>query len=116
MTPNLGGAAPSVVLGSLPNGLPPGLALHAELRALVAAGLNESQALKAAGVNAAAALGLGLQVGRVASGAVADLVIVDGDPLDDVGDAINVIAVVRNGRFYSLSGLLERSRLANNVE
>ena len=116
VTPNLGGAAPSVVLGSLPNGLPPGLALHAELRALVAAGLNESQALKAAGVNAAAALGLGLQVGRVASGAVADLVIVDGDPLDDVGDAINVIAVVRNGRFYSLSGLLERSRLANNVE
>ena len=116
VTPRLGAAATSVVLGSLPNGLPPGLATHAELRALVAAGLDESQALKAAGVNAASALGLGLEVGRIATGAAADLVIVDGDPLNDMTDALNVIAIVRNGRFYSVSGLLERSTMAKSVE
>jgi len=115
-TPNLAAAASTVVLGSQPNGLPAGLSLHAELRALVAAGLDESQALKAAGVNAASALGLGLEVGRIATGAAADLVIVDGDPLNDIRDTMHVIAVVRNGRFFSLSGLLDRSKVAKNVE
>jgi hypothetical protein len=31
-------------------------------------------------------------------------------------DALNVIAIVRNGRFYSVSGLLERSTMAKSVE
>ncbi len=115
-TPNLAAAASSIVLGSRPNDLPAGIGLHAELRALVAAGLSESQALKAAGVNAASALGLGLDLGRVSTGAAADLVIVDGDPLRNIEDALNVIAVVRNGRFFSVPGLLDRSNLAKNVD
>jgi imidazolonepropionase-like amidohydrolase len=99
-----------VVVGSKPNGLAPGLGLHAEFRALQAAGLSGEQALRAAGVNAATALGLGIQVGRIARGSVADLVIVDGDPLADVSDALNVVGVVRNGRFFSTIGLIERLR------
>ncbi len=106
----------SMVLASRGNRFEPGLALHAELRALTAAGLKPAQALRAAGVNAAAALGLDPFLGRVAVGGVADLVFIDGDPLTRVADALNVVAVVRNGRFFSVAGLVERSGVAATVE
>ena len=115
-TPLLDQAAGTMVLGSKPNGLPTGLATHAEFRALVAAGLSETQALKAAGVNAATALGFGLRLGRIAPGAAADLVIVDGDPLARIGDTLRIVGVVRNGRFFSVSGLLDRAYAARTVE
>ena len=110
--PDLSAIASSVVLGSKPNGLQAGVALHAEFRALVAAGLTAEQAIKAAGVNAAAALGLGLKLGRIATGAAADLVLVDGDPLNNIGDTLKIVGIVRNGRFFSVSGLIERSENA----
>ena len=114
--PRLGVQGPPIAAGSYANGLPPGMALHAELRALAEAGLTPAQVLRAVGVNAAAALGLSLRVGRVAPGASADLVIVDGDPLVDVNAALNVVGVVRNGRFYSAIGLLDTARQGRDVE
>lgn len=114
--PDLAASAPTLVAGSFPNGLPPGIALQAELRALVAAGLSPAEALKAAGVNAARALGLGLGIGRVAPGALADLLVVDGDPLANVEDALLIVGIVRNGRFFSVSGLLDRAVSGTNVE
>jgi hypothetical protein len=108
--------SPNIVLGSAPNGLPPGIALHAEFLALREAGLGEEMILRAAGVNPATALGLGLQTGRIAPGASADIVIVDGDPLGRIADTQNVVGVVRNGRFYSAIGLLERVQSSANVE
>ena len=115
-TPRLATGTMAVVLGSKPNGLPAGLGLHAEFRALAAAGLTPEQALRAAGVNAAAALGLGLQLGRIAVGSLADLVIVDGDPLADIDDALRVVGVVRNGRFFSTIGLIDRIGKSPTVE
>ena len=115
-TPRLATGTMAVVLGSKPNGLPAGLGLHAEFRALAAAGLTPEQALRAAGVNAAAALGLGLQLGRIAVGSFADLVIVDGDPLADIDDALRVVGVVRNGRFFSTIGLIDRIGKSPTVE
>ncbi len=106
----------SMVLASHGNGLRPGLALHAELLALTAAGLEPGQALRAAGVNAAAALGADPFLGRVAVGAVADLIFVDGDPLADISDALRIVAVVRNGRFYSTAGLIDRAASGESVE
>lgn len=106
----------SLQLGGRDNGLPPGLALHAELRARVGAGLKPEQVLRAAGVNAAAALGADPFLGRVAVGAVADLVLVDGDPLNNIDDSLDVVAVVRNGRFFSVAGLIERAGEAPGVE
>ena len=112
----LTGSASDAVLSSFANGLPAGIGLHAELLALVAAQLTPEQALKAAGVNAAAALKLDPLIGRISVGATADLVFVDGDPLERVGDALKIVAVVRNGRFYSVSGLIDRVQLAETVE
>jgi predicted amidohydrolase YtcJ len=106
----------AMVLGSRPNGLPAGMATHAEFLALAAAGLNGEQVLRAAGVNAATALGLGLRLGRLAPGSIADIVIVDGDPLRRPADLAKVVGVVRNGRFYSAIGLVERAQAAAGVE
>ncbi len=114
--PLLAAQSSSIILGSLANGLPPGVALHAEFRALASAGLDETHVMRTAGINAARGLGLGLQTGRIAPGASADLVIVDGDPLDNIIDALNVVGVVRNGRFFSTIGLIERSQNAESVE
>ena len=114
--PTIDHGVTGTVMGSRANGMPAGIGTQAELRALRAAGLTAEQALRSAGVNAAAALGVDPYLGRVAAGAVADLVLVDGDPLANLDDALNVIAVVRNGRFYSVAGLIDRSRSATNVE
>jgi len=99
-----------VVLGSAGNGFAPGLALHAELLALAGAGLAGDQVLKAAGRNAASLLGLAGEIGEISVGARADLVFVSGDPLASIHAARNIIAVVRNGHFYSMVNLLERGR------
>jgi len=114
--PLLAAQSSSIVLGSKANGLPPGVALHAEFRALAGAGLDEVHVLRTAGINAARALGLGLQVGRIAPGASADLVIVDGDPLNDIDDTLKVVGIVRNGRFFSVIGLIERAQKSGSVE
>lgn len=114
--PSLDSGRTTLVLGSSPSGLPAGIGTHAELRALVAARLNPEQALRAAGVNAAAALGVDPALGRLATGAVADLVFVDGDPLGAIDSALHVVAVVRNGRFFSVVGLIERSEFVETVE
>jgi len=114
--PQLAAASSSIIVGSKPNGMPPGLALHAELRALAASGLSGEQVLHAAGRNAAIVLGLENQIGTITPGALADLVLVSGDPLNKVSDALNIVAVIRNGRFFSLVNLLERATVAANVE
>lgn len=114
--PNLETAAALIMVGSKPNGLPPGLALHAEMRALAAAGLRGDQVLNAASTNPADVLGLDDQIGRIAEGRLADMVLVSGDPLTSVADALNIVAVVRNGRFFSLVSLLEKAGNAAHVE
>ena len=114
--PDLGATAPSIVAGSKPNRMAPGLGLHAEMRALVEAGLSAEHALHAVGRNPARSLGLEFQAGTIVPGAVADLLLISGDPLADVNDALNIVAVVRNGRFFSVVSLLERATSTVNVE
>jgi hypothetical protein len=115
-TPALTSLPAPIVAGSKPNRMAPGLALHAELRALAAAGMSGEQTLHAAGKNSAEVLGLANQVGTITPGALADLVLVRGDPLANVSDSLNIVAVVRNGRFFSLVSLLERAETSASVE
>lgn len=114
--PNFATSSAPIIAASRPNGLPAGLALHAELSALVAAGVDNDSALHAAGRNAAVMLGLENQLGVIVPGALADLVLVRGDPLADIGSTLDIVAVVRNGRFYSLIALLERATAGDAVE
>ena len=73
--------------------------VQAELIAYVAAGMTPFQALKAATVNPA--LALGLNVGTVEAGRLADLAIVEGNPLQDITATYRVREVVANGRLHS---------------
>ena len=80
----------------------PGISLHDELLELVASGLDPLEALRAATTAPAEFLGEVGEIGTVSAGARADLILVDGDPRDDV-------AVLRHPRAVMLRGAwLER--------
>jgi adenine deaminase len=106
----------AAIVSSRSTGLSSGVALPTQLRAMQIAGLTPEQTLRGMGVNAAAAMLADPYLGRIATGAAADLVFVDGDPLAKIGHVLNVVAVVRNGRFYSVSGLIDRAKSAESVE
>jgi len=106
----------AAIVTSRSTGLTTGEALATQFRAMKIAGLSPLQTLRGMGVNAAGAMLADPYLGRIATGAAADLVFVDGDPLTDVSDTLNVVAVVRNGRFYSVSGLFDRAKSAESVD
>lgn len=81
--------------------------VQAELIAYVAAGMTPFQALKTATVNPAQALGL--NVGTIEPGRLADLVIVAGNPLQDISATYRVVRVVANGRLMSREHLVRGS-------
>jgi imidazolonepropionase-like amidohydrolase len=90
-----------------------GYDLQDELRLLVDAGLPPAAALRAATLDAARALGWSDRLGRVEAGALADLVLLDGDPLTDIGNTGRIHAVITRGRYLdrtTLDRLLQRDR------
>ena len=84
---------------------PNALNLHGELNAYVKAGMTPYQALRAATVTPAEALNL--DAGAILPGKLADIVLVEGNPLQDIGAALNVRRVIANGRSYTLDELLK---------
>ncbi|MEJ3653132.1 amidohydrolase family protein [Actinomycetes bacterium KLBMP 9759] len=77
--------------------LMPGAALHDELALLVRAGLTPLQALRAATLEPARYLGLEHEQGTIERGKVADLVLLDADPLRDITATARISAVVARG-------------------
>ncbi|MGW3122066.1 amidohydrolase family protein [Streptomyces sp. NPDC001107] len=92
--------------------LVPGFALHDELALLVTAGLTPAEALRSATRDAARTLGLP-DVGSVARGQAADLLVLDADPLLDIRNTRRIHGVVVDGRWISPE---ERGRLLAAVE
>lgn len=93
--------------------LVPGLSLHQELERLVEAGLTPLQALRTATLNPARHLGTADSIGTIEAGKVADLVLLDGDPLVDIRNVRNVRAVLVGGRLLdrdALDELLSRAQ------
>lgn len=68
-----------------------------ELGFFVQAGMTPAQALTAATVNGAAILGMEKKLGRIAPGYFADIVAVEGNPLEDIGVAISKVKWVMKG-------------------
>lgn len=85
---------------------PYGLALVVELANYAEAGLSNADTLRTATVNAAAELGAADSLGQIAPGFLADLVIVDGDPLRSLTELTNVTGVMVNGHFRNINELL----------
>jgi hypothetical protein len=72
--------------------------VHLEMQGLVEAGLTPQEALRTATVNPAILLNMTDQLGSVEQGKLADLVLLDGDPLVDIKNTTRISAVVANGR------------------
>jgi hypothetical protein len=77
----------------------PGFSLHEELRELVDAGLTPYEALRAGTTNAAEILNASREIGTVATGKRADLLLLNGNPLQDIGAANHRAGVMLRGRW-----------------
>ncbi|MFT7461402.1 MAG: imidazolonepropionase-like amidohydrolase [Planctomycetota bacterium] len=89
-----------VVLGtdSEGNDLPWGDAVLDEAELMVSAGMTPLQVIRAMTVNAAHHLGVDNETGTIAVNKQADIVIVDGEPLNNISDLRNVWLVLKNGQ------------------
>ncbi|MEU0227267.1 amidohydrolase family protein [Streptomyces sp. NPDC006284] len=83
----------------------PGRSLHKEFDELERAGVPPLRVLQMATVRAAEFLGSTATMGTVAPGKKADLVLLDADPLESVGNLHRIAGVVRAGRHYSAADL-----------
>jgi tetratricopeptide (TPR) repeat protein len=83
----------------------PGFSLHDELSLLVGAGLSPLEALRTATINPAVYLGTERSAGTIDVGKQADLVLLDGNPLDDIANTKRIQAVVVAGRLLSRTDL-----------
>jgi|1186.fasta_scaffold01508_2 imidazolonepropionase-like amidohydrolase len=83
----------------------PGFSLHEELQRFVAAGFTPLQALQTATINPAKFLGMEEDLGTIEPGKYADLVLLDGNPLEDISNTQQIAAVIVNGRYINRAGL-----------
>ena len=89
--------------------IPYGLSLHAELQSFVEhGGMSPLQALRTATSVAAEALGHGDDLGTVEPGKLADLIILERNPLEDIRATRTVRTVIKNGIVYESDELLQR--------
>lgn len=85
----------------------PGFSLHQELELFVRSGLTPLEALRTATYNPAEYLGAVDSLGTVGQGKVADLVLLDADPLSDIRNTRRISAVIANGRVFDRARLNE---------
>jgi imidazolonepropionase-like amidohydrolase len=80
---------------------PPGFGLHEELELLAHGGLTPLEVLESATLEPARYFGMADSVGTVAAGKLADLVLLDANPLENIRNTRRISAVVANGRLFA---------------
>jgi imidazolonepropionase-like amidohydrolase len=88
-----------------------GFGLHQELALLVQAGMTPMQALQAATINPAKFLGEAETLGTIEQGKIANLILLEANPLENISNTERIDAVVVNGTFFPKTVL--RMLLAN---
>ncbi len=84
-----------------------GYGLHREIELYVEAGMTPLEAIQSATIVSARAMGLDRETGTVEAGKRADLILVEGNPLQDIRDLRKVSRVIVNGRMYDPAKLWE---------
>jgi imidazolonepropionase-like amidohydrolase len=75
-----------------------GRCLHDELALLVEAGFTPTEVLRAATLNPALFFGLSNSLGTIEVGRIADLVLLEADPIQDIHNTTRIVAVIQKGR------------------
>ena len=83
----------------------PGVSVAREIELYVQAGLTPMEAIRAATAVPARVMGLATDSGTIAPGLRADLIVVDGNPLERIADIRKVTLVSANGRLYPIAPL-----------
>jgi imidazolonepropionase-like amidohydrolase len=84
----------------------PGMALHREMELFVQAGFEEIDAIRAATLKAAEALNRN-DLGVIKEGAIADIVILNKNPLEDIRNTKEIELVIKGGTIYTQEKLFE---------
>ncbi len=84
-----------------------GLGAHWELWMLAQGGMTNLEALRCATINGAIYLGMDHQLGSIEPGKLADLIIIDGNPLEDIRQSEHVTHTMLNGRLYDAATMHE---------
>src|SRR5262245_17718335 len=90
------------------SGVFPGVASHLELILHAEAGLRTADIIKAATINAARMIGREKDLGTIEEGKVADLLILDANPLDDIRNIKQIHRVIKGGTMFEPAELLKR--------
>ena len=85
----------------------PGHSLHREIEIYVQAGFTPMEAIQAATIVPARAMGLDKELGTIEKGKRGDLIVIDGDPLADIHNTRKVEYVITNGAMYHTAELWE---------
>ncbi|MHC4536193.1 MAG: ankyrin repeat domain-containing protein [Planctomycetota bacterium] len=96
------------LLAGTDTGMPycfPGFGLHDELEFLVRAGLSPMEALRTATYNPAKYFGQLDSMGTIGQGKIADMVLLEANPLENISNTQKIAGVVFGGRFFDKTGL-----------
>jgi Tol biopolymer transport system component/imidazolonepropionase-like amidohydrolase len=88
---------------------PYGLSLLMELENYASGGLTPVEVLRTATMVSAEAMGAGLDIGSIEAGKLADLVVIDGNPLANIKDLRRVKLVMKDGQLFDSEALLQRA-------
>ncbi len=87
----------------------PGKSLHQELELLSETGIPHLEVIKIATFNGAKSLGIDDKKGSVEKGKIADLIVLNDDPLDNIRNTEKIDYVVKSGEFYKPAELLSNA-------
>lgn len=87
-------------IGMGSHGNNPGIGAHNEIWALQMGGLTNLEALRIATINGAEAMGIQKDLGSIKAGKIADLIILNANPLDDIHNTRDILYVMKDGVLY----------------